>query len=295
MLNPGIVMAACGLALPAKRSQFPCMRMPSSAVMMLGTLVVAGGILAFVLHKSDRSVSTVKIGFQDSAQPLGMPENGEIDHRFQAVSAWTVARVPKALRWDLPMGSEHGALTYNAQKFFEPNPKRGGPHHGDDLNGIGGMNTDLGDPIHAAADGLVLYAGEPSSGWGNTVILAHRSETEGMLHTMYAHLDRIHVPVGALVARGTRIGTNGTANNNYPAHLHLELRASDHIDIGGGYGENPLNRIDPVTNILRLRGAAEDDLSPAPLPKALASADAWTDLEIEGAGNMPGLAPEKPE
>ncbi len=224
-----------------------------------------------------------------------MPESGEIDHRFQAVSAWTVARVPMALRWDLPMGSEHGALTYNAQKFWEPNPKRGGPHHGDDLNGIGGMNTDLGDPVYAAADGLVLYAGEPSPGWGNTVILAHRTETGGMLHTMYAHLDRMDVAVGALVARGARIGTNGTANNNYPAHLHLELRASDHIDIGGGYGENPLNRIDPVANILRLRGAATDNLSPSPLPQALQSAEAWTDLEIEGAANIPGLAPEKPE
>lgn len=263
--------------------------------MMLVTLALAAGILVFVLRRADRSISTVKIGFQDAAQPLGMPENGDIDHRFQAVGAWTVARVPKALRWDHPMGSENGALTYNAQKFQEPNPKRGGPHYGDDLNGIGGMNTDLGDPIFAAADGLVLYAGEPSPGWGNTVILAHRTESQGMLHTMYAHLDRIAVPVGALVARGSRIGTNGTANNHYPAHLHLELRASDHIEIGGGYGENLLNRIDPLAHIERLRGAAADDLSPAPLPHALRSAVAWTDLEIEGAANMPGMSPEKTE
>lgn len=268
------------------------MRLPSSAVMMLATLAVAAGIVVFVLHKSDRSISTVKIGFQDSAQPLGIPEEGEIDHRFQTVSAWTVARVPKAVRWDVPMGSEHGALTYNAQKFFEMNEKRGGPHYGDDLNGIGGMNTDLGDPIHAAADGLVLYAGEPSSGWGNTVVLAHRTESDGMLHTMYAHLDRIDVSLGALVARGAQIGTNGTGNDNYPAHLHLELRTSDHIDIGGGYGENPLNRIDPMATIVRLRAAAADDLSPSPLREALQSAEAWTGLEIEGAAHMPGLATE---
>jgi len=270
------------------------MRMPSSTAMMLITLVIAAGIVGVVLHQSDRSISTVKIGFQDAARPLGIPEGGEIDHRFQSVSAWTVARVPAALRWELPMGSGHGALTYNAQKFWEPNPKRGGPHHGDDLNGIGGMNTDLGDPIFAAADGLVIYAGEPSPGWGNTVIVAHRTETE-VLHTMYAHLDRIDVPVGALVARGGRIGTNGTANGYYPAHLHLELRRSDHIDIGSGYGENPLNRIDPVGTILRLRGAADDDLSPSPLPLALQSAEAWTDLEIEGADHMPGISPQDGE
>lgn len=268
------------------------MRMPPTSVMMLATLALAAGILGYVLHTSDPSTSAVKIGFQDSAQPLGMPESGEIDQRFQSVSAWTVARIPQSLRWDVPMGSADGALAYNAQKFFEPNPKRGGPHHGDDLNGIGGMNSDLGDPIYAAADGLVLYAGEPSSGWGNTVILAHRTGQDGVLHSMYAHLDRIDVPVGALVARGARIGTNGTAHGNYPAHLHLELRRSDHIDIGGGYGDNPLNRIDPMGYIERSRGAAGDDLSPSPLPLALQSAEAWTDLQIEGAEKMPGIAPE---
>lgn len=258
---------------------------------MMGiTLVLAAGMMVYVMKRTDRqAAATVKIGFQDAAKPLGMPEGGEIDHRFQSVSAWTVARVPKALRWDVPMGSEHGALAYNAQKFFEPNPERGGPHHGDDLNGIGGMNTDRGDPVFAAADGLVLYAGEPASGWGNTVILAHRSAADGVLHSMYAHLDRIDVPVGALVARGARIGTNGTANDNYPAHLHLELRASDHIDIGRGYGDNPLNRIDPMANLLRLRGAAEEDLSPSPLPQALRSAEAWTGVEIKGAEHMPGV------
>lgn len=265
------------------------MRMPSTVVMMSATLVVGVGIVAFVLSRESRPPDVEKIGFQDAAKPLGMPENGEIDHRFQAVGAWTAARIPKAARWDVPMGSEHGALTYNAQKFFEPNPGRGGPHHGDDLNGIGGMNTDRGDPIFAAADGLVLYAGEPSPGWGNTVILAHRTEKEGVLHTMYAHLDSIGVAVGTLVARGARIGANGTANDNYPAHLHLEVRASDHIDIGGGYGENPLNRMDPMATIQRLRAAADDDLAAAPLPQALQSAEAWTNVEIKGAEHMPGV------
>lgn len=268
------------------------MRKPSAVLMMAVTLALASAIVVLVLRHADRKPAVAaKIGFQDSAAPLGLPENGPVDHRFQAVSAWTMARVPVAVRWDFPMGSPHGALTYNAQKFREPNPKRGGPHLGDDFNGIGGMNTDLGDPIHAAADGLVLYAGEPSSGWGKTVVLAHRSPTEGLLHTMYAHLDRIDVPVGGLVARGARIGTNGTGNGNYPAHLHWELRASGHIDIGGGYGDNPLNRIDPTAAVLRLRGAPADNLCPSLLSLAMDSTRTWTDLEIQGAEHMPALAP----
>ena len=88
---------------------------------------------------------------------------------------------------------------------------------------------------------------------------------------MYAHLNRIDVTPGALVARGGKIGTVGTANGYYPAHLHFEIRASDGVDIGAGYAANPLNHLDPAANsISSLRNAAEDELSPSPLAAALA-------------------------
>jgi murein DD-endopeptidase MepM/ murein hydrolase activator NlpD len=264
------------------------MRKPPAAVMIGATLLAAAAMMAFVRPPSRPGHAPAKIGFQDSDRPLDIPASAAIDHRFQSVDAWTTARIPTALRWDPPMGSEHGALTYNAQPFLEPNPKRGGPHLGDDLNGIGGMDSDQGDPIFAAADGLILYAGAPSAGWGNTVILAHRTASDDILHTMYAHLDRIHVAVGSLVARGQILGTNGTANGNYPAHLHLELRASHHIDIGGGYGHS-LNRLNPMATIRQQRGAADDHLAPSPLPLALRSFTAWTGLAIQGAEHMPAL------
>lgn len=267
------------------------MRKPPAGLMIVLTLAVAAAMVAFVIRKTDKSGETVRIGFQDADEPLAMPEKGAPDHRFDSLLAWDVARIPAATRFDSPMGSENGGLAYNAQSFMEPNPGRGGPHFGDDLNGIGGMNTDLGDPVFASGDGLVIYAGEPSSGWGNTIILAHRT-MEGMLHSMYAHLNRIDVPLGALVSRGQRIGTVGTANGHYPAHLHLEFRNSDLPDIGPGYGDDPLNRIDPHATIARLRGAAPDDLSPAPLELVLLDPDRWTELEIEGADRMPGLSPD---
>lgn len=269
------------------------MRKIHPAMAMVLTLGTSVGIVAYVLQKSDQSVIGDKIGFQDSARPLEMPETGGIDHRFQTISAWDVARIPTATRWDAAMGSEHGALTYNAQPFSAPNPKRGGPHLGDDLNGIGGMNTDLGDPIFACSDGLVVFAGEPGAGWGKTLILAHRTGSDGILHTMYAHLDRIRVTVGSLVPRGAQIGTCGTANGHYPAHLHLEIRRSNHIDINGGYGTPPLNRIDPCATIHRLRNAPADDLAPSPLAAMLRDSASWTDLEIRGAEHMPGMSPGK--
>jgi hypothetical protein len=254
------------------------------------TLAVAAGIVGVVVWKSGVPREVRRIGFQDADEPPAMPATGEIDHRFQFLSAWRMAEIPRALRFDTPLGSDHGGLAYNAQKFREMNEKRGGHHTGDDLNGIGGMNTDLGDPVFSTADGLVLYAGEPSPGWGKTVIVAHRLPDGKVLQSMYAHLDRIDVAPGMLIARGGKLGTVGTANGYYPAHLHFEMRASDAVDLGPGYTADPLNRLDPAATVASLRNAAPDDLSPSPLARALTSGGMpWTTLEISGAEKFPGL------
>ena len=200
---------------------------------------------------------------------LAMPASGEIDHRFDFPSVWQVSQIPRAVRFDPPMGTERSGLIYNAQKFWEMNNARGGHHTGDDLNGIGGMNTDLGDPVYSTADGLVLYVGEPSPGWGKTVVIAHKTLEGRILHSMYAHLNRIDAVPGALVSRGGKVGTVGTANGYYPAHLHFEIRASDGVDIGAGYAAIPLNRLDPMSIVNSLRNAADDDLAISPLRVAL--------------------------
>jgi hypothetical protein len=259
------------------------MRDSTSNLLMLLTLAAAAGMVGYVLWSETEDAPREKIGFQDADAPLAMPDKGAPDHRFHMLSAWQAARVPTAVRFDPPMGSEHGALTYNAQKFWEMNEKRGGRHTGDDLNGIGGMDSDLGDPVFSVADGRVIYAGEPSSGWGNTLIIAHRAADGRMLHAMYSHLDRIDVAREQPVSRGARIGTVGTGNGNYPAHLHFEMRESDGADIGAGYTMYPLNRLDPAATIDGLRGAADDDLPPPPLAVALSSTMPWTSLEIRGA------------
>lgn len=266
------------------------MRKPPPNLMLFLTLVAAAGIVAVVIWRSGHAPPVRRIGFQDADVPLGMPGNGEVDHRFQFPSAWQTAKIPRALRFDSPMGSENGALIYNAQKFWEMNEARGGHHTGDDLNGIGGMDTDLGDPVFATADGLVLYAGEPSAGWGKLVVIGHRTPDGRILHSMYAHLDRIDVAVGALIPRGGKVGTAGTANGYYPAHLHFEMRVSDCVDIGAGYGDVPLNRLDPLATVASLRNAAADDLALSPLARALVGGGApWTSLEIQGAEKFSGL------
>eukprot|EP00903_Cladosiphon_okamuranus_P003630 g3628.t1 len=144
---------------------------------LLIVLILAAGVVGYGIWRSSRTVAggAELVGFQDFDAPPEMPEDGAPDMRFHFLSAWEAYQVPTAESMDTPMGSENGALVYNAQKFFEMNEKRGGHHTGDDLNGIGGMNSDLGDPVFAAGDGLVVYAGEPSPGWGNVVVMAHRN------------------------------------------------------------------------------------------------------------------------
>ena len=256
----------------------------------LAIVLAAGGMLGFALWR-DRPPKLPPIealtSFQDADAPLLLPADGEPRHRLHLFSGWQLGEIPAATRFDAPMGSQHGALTYNAQKFWEMNDPRGGHHTGDDLNGIGGMNTDLGDPVHATADGLVALAGEPSPGRGKGVIVAHRDSPGRLLESMYAHLDRIDVAVGTLVSRGRRLGTVGTANGYYPAHLHFEMRHGDGVDIGGGYGMLPLNRLDPAQTLAELAGAAPEDLSPSPLATAILPRDEpWTGLEIQGADKL---------
>src|SRR5438876_7255775 len=90
-----------------------------------------------------------------------------VDPAFQIPSPLELAALPTATRFDFPLGSENGAMSYNAQRFTENR------HLGDDLNGIGGEDSDLGDPIYAVADGRVLLARDGGPGWGNAVIVLH--------------------------------------------------------------------------------------------------------------------------
>ncbi|WP_345735132.1 M23 family metallopeptidase [Prosthecobacter algae] len=191
-----------------------------------------------------------------SARPL--------DPAFLRLSAADKARLPLAIRFDHPMGTAHGAFTYNAQPF------RISRHLGDDLNGIGGGNSDLGDPVFAAGMGQVVYAGVPGPGWGNMVILAHRvtdledASQERVYQTVYAHLDKILIALGQVVNRGEKIGTVGTADGQYLAHLHFEVREGPYVNPGQGYADAPLNRVSPEAFIAQRRGAPEEQMNAAP-------------------------------
>ena len=145
----------------------------------------------------------------------------------------------KATGFDFPVGKPNATGYYNAQKFTVNN------HLGDDWNGKGGGNTDLGDPIYAIANGFVNFSEDIAGGWGNVIRIIH-SYKNNYYESLYAHCDKISVKKGSFVTKGTQIGTIGNANGAYYAHLHLEIRDSILMDIGGGYSEETLGYLNPT-------------------------------------------------
>ena len=131
---------------------------------------------------------------------------------------------------------------YVAQGFGQNN------HLGEDWNGRGGGNTDLGDSVYTLAPGRVTYAAEAATGWGQVVRVEHRiSTTDGelRLESVYAHLDTMTVARGDIIEVNTQIGTIGDAHGRYLAHLHLELREHPGLPLGPGYAKNTSGYADP--------------------------------------------------
>lgn len=188
---------------------------------------------------------------------IGATDEAVFDPAFAILSPREMVLAPTVASFDQPVGSVHGALSYNAQPFLTNR------HLGDDINGIGGWNSDLGDPVYAVADGLVVFAGWPSDGWGNVVILQHELASGEPIQSFYGHLDSVHVPVGRLVRRGKQVGTIGNADGVYLAHLHLEIRRAATIDVGVGYSDEKLGRLPAELMLRRWRTRPEDRLGRA--------------------------------
>ncbi len=139
--------------------------------------------------------------------------------------------------FDFPVGRPNARGYYNAQRFGNKNPLFKGFHLGEDWNGIGGGNSDMGDNIYSISEGIVFYSGNPGPGWGNVIRIMHKIKKRNELiyiESLYAHLLKINVTVGKIVKRGELIGTMGNAGGRWLAHLHFEIR-NKNLPIGGGY------------------------------------------------------------
>ena len=138
------------------------------------------------------------------------------------VHAERMVKVPLADGFEIPVGKPPGE-GYYVFRGFAPNG-----HLGEDWNGNGGGDTDLGDPVYACADGIVVFSYDVRVGWGHVVIIRHAfRDLDGTIRqvdSLYSHLDRRTVSKDQIVRRGQQVGTIGTAHGRYAAHLHFEIR-----------------------------------------------------------------------
>lgn len=81
------------------------------------------------------------------------------------------------------------------------------------------FEVDSGTPVHAAAGGVVIFAG-PHPQYGNLVEIDHGDG----LSTRYAHLSKILVTKGEIVLRGREVGRSGATGRATGPHLHFEVR-----------------------------------------------------------------------
>lgn len=87
----------------------------------------------------------------------------------------------------------------------------------------------IGDPVLAASEGEVVYAGSGLIGYGLLIIINHSDD----YLSAYAHNHKILVKEGSVVSRGTQIAELGDAGTSRPK-LHFEIRKN-------GQPVNPLS------------------------------------------------------
>jgi lipoprotein NlpD len=79
----------------------------------------------------------------------------------------------------------------------------------------------VGEPILAASEGKVVYAGNSLRGYGNLVIVKH----DNTYLTAYAHNSKLLVKEGDAVRKGQKIAEMGDTDTT-SAKLHFELRVN---------------------------------------------------------------------
>jgi murein DD-endopeptidase MepM/ murein hydrolase activator NlpD len=143
--------------------------------------------------------------------------------------------------FDFPIGDVNAKGSYiapNGKKYsgwyiatnFAENYSLG-IHTGEDWNGNGGGDTDLGQPIYSIGNGRVIYAQKATGPYGNIVVIEHYYLENGQrrrIFSQYDHLHEMKVVKDQLVKRRELIGTIGKGDGDrFPAHLHFEIRKDE--------------------------------------------------------------------
>ncbi|TRW18156.1 M23 family metallopeptidase [Glacieibacterium frigidum] len=130
----------------------------------------------------------------------------------------------KAAKATPPAQKPLPALAGPAPRFDWPMPGRVvsgfGPKPGGRFNDGVNLDAKPGEPVRAAADGVVAYAGDAVAGFGNLVLVKH---ADGWV-SAYAHNSALLVTRGRKVTRGETIAKAGATGAVTSPQLHFELR-----------------------------------------------------------------------
>jgi LysM repeat protein len=86
-----------------------------------------------------------------------------------------------------------------------------------DHNGVDITTHTIGFPVHAAQEGMVIFAGWDPFGGGNSV----KVNLCGGLSISYSHMEKLLVQVGQNVHAGDVVGLQGSTGNSTGPHVHL--------------------------------------------------------------------------
>ena len=108
-----------------------------------------------------------------------------------------------------------------------PRPKFRWPVIGQITQAKDGRGVDIavpvGEAVHAAADGQVIYASNEIASYGQMIVIRHADNYV----TAYAHLSAMAVTPGVAVKRGQIIGKTGKSGDARRPQLHFELRRGE--------------------------------------------------------------------
>ena len=130
------------------------------------------------------------------------------------------------------------AASYNASSFgrrVDPFTGQWAMHEGIDFL------ADHGSPIHAAAAGVVIFAGLHPQ-YGYVVDIDHGND----LVTRYAHTSKLFVREGDVLQRGRKIAEVGSTGRSTGPHLHFEVRYR-------GTAQNPAKFLEATQAVARTR------------------------------------------
>lgn len=160
-------------------------------------------------------LSALQVQFANSGRQLSVLEAMLFDQHLE------MSRTPSTLP-----GRGYITSTFGTRS----DPFSGGRAHHKGID----FEANIGDPVYAAADGVISYAGV-KNGFGNVVEVDHGNGYS----TLYGHNSGFTVRVGDLVRAGQQIAKAGSTGRSTGPHIHFEV----HVN---GTAVNPMPFLDSV-------------------------------------------------